>query len=102
MNKIQALAGLLCGVIVLAGGVHAADDPLNDRVDERGDNGGIDESAEVVDPAIVDPESCVQLTRIRHTDVIDDRNVIFYMHGGKIFHNRLPNRCPGLTTVFSL
>ncbi len=42
------------------------------------------------------PEQCVSLSRIDHTDVIDDQNILFYMNGGKIFRNYLPYPCSGL------
>lgn len=42
------------------------------------------------------PERCVHLGRIDRTDVLDDRNIIFYMKGDKIYRNVLPHRCPGL------
>ena len=42
------------------------------------------------------PEQCVSLSRIDHTYVLDDRNILFYMHGGKIYRNHLPYNCSGL------
>jgi hypothetical protein len=42
------------------------------------------------------PEQCVMLSRIDHTDVIDDQNILFYMNGGKIYRNHLPYPCSGL------
>ena len=42
------------------------------------------------------PEQCVSLIRIDHTDVVDDRNILFYMKGGKIYRNHLPYPCSGL------
>ena len=42
------------------------------------------------------PEQCVSLSRIDHTDVIDDQNILFYMHGKKIYRNYLPYPCSGL------
>ncbi|MDH4073173.1 MAG: hypothetical protein OEV41_08730 [Gammaproteobacteria bacterium] len=41
-------------------------------------------------------ERCVSIVRIRSTEIIDDRNVLFHMRGGDIYHNILANRCPGL------
>jgi hypothetical protein len=43
-----------------------------------------------------DAEQCVSLIRIDRTEVVDDRNVLFYMKNGDIYRNRLPNDCPGL------
>ena len=43
-----------------------------------------------------EPEKCLNLNRIQKTEVIDDRNIIFYMRGGQIFRNQLSHRCSGL------
>ena len=43
-----------------------------------------------------EPEKCLSLNRIQKTEVIDDRNIIFYMRGGQIFRNQLSHRCSGL------
>ena len=59
------------------------------------DNGEEGRPAEKpVDPDM--PQTCVQMQRIDHTHIIDDRNILFYMHGKKIYHNQLPHRCAGL------
>ena len=42
------------------------------------------------------PEQCVNLSSIDHTSVVDDRNILFYMHGNKIYRNHLPYKCTGL------
>ncbi len=42
------------------------------------------------------PEKCVSLNRIKRTEIIDDRHIIFYMRSGEIFKNQLTNRCVGL------
>ena len=42
------------------------------------------------------PESCIPLTGIRETRVRDDRTIDFYMRGGKVYRNALPNQCPQL------
>lgn len=41
-------------------------------------------------------EHCVNLMRIRSTEVIDDRHIVFRMHGDRNYVNRLPHPCPGL------
>ncbi len=41
-------------------------------------------------------ESCVQIRSIRNTRVLDDRNILFYMTGGKVYLNTLPNKCSRL------
>lgn len=42
------------------------------------------------------PVSCVQTSRIRETRVRDDRTIDFYMDGGRVYRNRLPQSCPDL------
>jgi hypothetical protein len=39
---------------------------------------------------------CVQLPAIDHTEVVGDRNILFYMKDNKIYQNALPHACPGL------
>ena len=41
-------------------------------------------------------ERCVQSRMIRSTTVINDRNIVFYMRGSKIYLNTLPAACRGL------
>jgi hypothetical protein len=36
------------------------------------------------------------LTQLDRTDIIDDRNILFYMRGNEIYLNQLPHRCSGL------
>jgi hypothetical protein len=43
-----------------------------------------------------EPQSCVQISRIQSTRVIDDQTIDFRMRGGPVMRNTLPNRCPGL------
>lgn len=43
-----------------------------------------------------DAEKCISLTRLDRTDIIDDRNILFYMRGDEIYLNQLPHRCSGL------
>ena len=57
---------------------------------------GADEAAEAASADDPTPQLCVLLRNIRNTDIIDDRNIIFYMRGGDIYRNQLPYRCPGL------
>ena len=42
------------------------------------------------------PEHCVSIHNIRETRVRDDRTIDFYMNGGKVYRNKLPNSCPEL------
>jgi hypothetical protein len=39
---------------------------------------------------------CIQNSSIRETRVRDDRTIDFYMLGGKVYRNVLPNSCPEL------
>lgn len=39
---------------------------------------------------------CVSLARIDNTHVLDDRNILFYMRGKKVYINKLPHKCHGL------
>lgn len=43
-----------------------------------------------------EPKSCVTISQIRSTKVIDSRNIDFHMAGGKTYRNTLPQSCPGL------
>ena len=52
----------------------------------------VDEPAEVEGT-----EDCVRIRAIRRTEVLDDRNVLFHMTGGRIYRNFLPRRCPSLS-----
>jgi hypothetical protein len=42
------------------------------------------------------PLDCVQLTRIRNTNVRDDRTIDFIMINGDVYRNSLANSCPQL------
>lgn len=39
---------------------------------------------------------CVNTTRIRRTEVLDDYAILFHMRGGRIYVNKLSHRCFGL------
>jgi hypothetical protein len=56
--------------------------------------------AQDVEPVVeddgVDVHQCINLRTIRRTDIVDDRNVLFYMHGDTVYHNILPRQCHGL------
>jgi uncharacterized protein DUF6491 len=43
-----------------------------------------------------DPVDCVDIARIDHTRVRDDRTIDVYMRGREVYRNRLPAECPGL------
>jgi hypothetical protein len=46
--------------------------------------------------AVGEPVSCVTLSQIRSTKVIDNSTIDFHMAGRKIYRNSLPQSCPGL------
>lgn len=39
---------------------------------------------------------CVNLRMVRRTEIVDDKNILFYMRGGDVYHNILPRACNGL------
>ena len=39
---------------------------------------------------------CISLTRIRSTEVIDEKHIVFYMTGRQQYLNTLPHKCSGL------
>lgn len=41
-------------------------------------------------------QMCVNTSRIRRSEVLDDYTILFHMRNGRIFVNRLPHRCFGL------
>ncbi len=42
------------------------------------------------------PESCLSLTRVERTRVLDDQTILFYMRDDRVYRNFLPRKCPGL------
>jgi hypothetical protein len=46
--------------------------------------------------AVGEPKSCVTISQIRSTKVIDSRNIDFRMAGGKTYRTTLPQSCPSL------
>jgi len=42
------------------------------------------------------PVDCIQPSRIRETRVRDDKTIDFYMLGGQVYRNTLPQSCPQL------
>lgn len=42
------------------------------------------------------PKDCVLTYRIKKTDVVDGKTILFYMRGGPIYANILDRECPGL------
>jgi hypothetical protein len=46
-----------------------------------------------------EPVACIGLPRIDRTEVIDDRNIAYFLKGGDIYLNRLPRSCARLDDV---
>lgn len=53
-------------------------------------------SAEDDEPFDRTPESCLSLTRVDRTRVVDDQTILFYMRDDRVYRNFLPRKCPGL------
>ncbi len=47
-------------------------------------------------PIPTSARSCVELGRIREARVVDDHTIDFYLGGGQVLRNTLPNACPQL------
>ncbi len=43
-----------------------------------------------------DSETCIHVTRIRRTEVIDGQTILFHLGRDRVYMNRLPRSCPGL------
>lgn len=43
-----------------------------------------------------EPESCIDVYRIKETRILDNQTILFIMHGEIRYLNRLPIRCTGL------
>lgn len=70
------LIGLLAGAQLAPASARAQDDDVE----------SFDRSA----------RNCVSLIRLRRTEVIDDRTILFHLRNGEILRNYLPNACPNL------
>lgn len=42
------------------------------------------------------PADCVMVSRIRRTRIVDDKTILFYMRGGRVYQNILERECPRL------
>ena len=84
MNLKTCAGGLLAGLLAIGSGTAAEQDDDTIAVEE-----------------LPDAVRCVPLRSIRNTDIVDDRNILFYMRDGRIYLNRLTHRCPGLRVADS-
>ena len=44
----------------------------------------------------VEPERCLHMSRIKSTEILSNKQIVFQMQGGDYFLNTLPYACPGL------
>jgi hypothetical protein len=51
---------------------------------------------DMLEPSGKPAVNCVDVQRIRNTDVRDDRTIDFYLRGGEILRNTLPYKCASL------
>ncbi len=59
---------------------------------------GADDASGAATPAAAPAktEKCLLLNRIRHTRVVDQQTVLFYLSGNEIYKNALPHKCGAL------
>jgi hypothetical protein len=50
-----------------------------------------------VDADVDGIENCISTRILRRTEVVDDRHILFYLSGKKVYLNILPNLCSGLS-----
>jgi len=55
--------------------------------------------AAATDAAAPPAKSCLGLTRIRSSSVLDARHILFTMNDGSLYLNTLPHRCNGLRST---
>jgi len=54
--------------------------------------------AALASPAAADaPKACIQADLVDHTHTVTTSQVLFYMRGGKVWQNDLPQACRGLS-----
>lgn len=76
MSKFKtALAGAILAIPCILATVHAEDAAMTEAK----------------------PESCISLSRIRSSEVIDRSHMVFTMSNGSMYLNTLPYPCPGLS-----
>jgi hypothetical protein len=47
-------------------------------------------------PAAAQQMVCIPIVSIDHTEVVDDRTILFHMRDKTVYRNVLPAKCPGL------
>ena len=43
-----------------------------------------------------EPQSCVSMSRIDRTEIVDDQTILFFQRGGRVYMNLLETNCPTL------
>ena len=92
--RIVAVAGLT--VLVGLGGCAGTTAP-EARVGASSDAAAVAPMSPIAGTtAVKPPSSCVELSRIRETRVVDDRTIDFVMNDRQVLRNTLPFSCPQL------
>jgi len=81
MSRTASLRVLIAGVGLAAFAGSHAQNERNSSGDDEVDR---------------DAMNCISLPSIDHTEVIDDRTILFYERGSRVYRNYLPQECPGL------
>ncbi len=61
-----------------------------------GDTPPAEAAAPAANPPSAEARDCIPLSRIQSTTVLDDRTILFRLHGGETLVSHLPHRCGGL------
>jgi hypothetical protein len=75
-------AFLGAALLTAAVGVYAAEAPGSDT--------------DAVDSLEARPVHCLQLIRIKESEILDSNHIVFHMINGDTYVNTLPHACPGL------
>jgi hypothetical protein len=89
MTRRTLYVGLLAGLLTAP--VWAQSDTADADNDERTD--AAERAAADIDR---EPVDCISANRIRRTEIIDDRTIVFHMGGGQVYVNELAIACPRL------
>jgi hypothetical protein len=52
--------------------------------------------AQADEPLDRSPVTCIIVSRLEYTKIVDEQTVLFYLPGDRVFRNRLHNGCPWL------
>lgn len=88
-------------VLILSCAAAAAEEP-DSAVVEIDTNAAEAEEArgqredKLADEIIAETRDCINVKRIRRTEIVNNRTLLFYMFGSTVYVNQLPHRCSGL------